>query len=67
MRLTRRTVLSDAFLLIIPLKISWPIADDAERSWESAVDIDAARIAQRKIPARNAGYISFIDSEKTAS
>ena len=47
---TKRAFFSDAFLLIAPLYISSETAEAVTRSCESAVDIIAARIPQRKIP-----------------
>ena len=67
MRPTFSTDFSSASFFIIPLKKSRLTALAAERSWLSAVLIEAARIAQRKIPAINAGYILSIVSLKTVS
>ena len=56
------TVLSSASFLSSPLKISSATLEALTNSWESAVDMIAARIPQRNNPAMNGARISTVNT-----
>ena len=64
-RPTHITFLSDAFFLIEVLYTSDANAEDAARSWESAVDILAAMIAEMTTPPMKTGKTLRAISTKT--
>ena len=64
---TQRTSFSDAFFLMIGLYISLVNDDDATRSCQSAVDIDAAIIAARSKPAIKPGNTRLASVTNTSS